>query len=34
MIWTSYETAEELRKDIDRIIKELREGNPGIIDEA
>jgi hypothetical protein len=34
LIWTSYETAEELRDDIEKIIKELKKENPGIIDDA
>lgn len=34
LVWTSYETAEELREDIDKIVKELKEGNEAIIDEA
>ena len=34
MAWTSYETAGELRDDIDKIIKELKEGNKKTIDEA
>lgn len=34
LIWTSYETAEELRDDIERIVKQLKEGNNTVIGEA
>jgi hypothetical protein len=34
LVWTSYETAKELRDDIDKMIRELKEGKSGVIDET